>query len=283
MLYQGQPPRGVKSGAELGAESGDEVVNRKFGGSKKPTAVEVFDILGQVEEAREANDNIDQVEIAGVKVEDPVKAYENLEGALKVVEGYFGSRHDIKLEEIHFEKLPGNQVGEAKEDGIYIDPVMMMHPMRRLAHVMAHEFAHDKKNIMNEQLTESYVELWFKGEGDEDIEHGYEKAMESFKEFAEVFDKNGDLQKGILRIYDLYYKHDFHTLYKEFEVNHLNKLETEEKKDEAFTLFQTAFPELSYVADEEKSGKFGLRKLPTKNADVIDLDAYRKRVEQIKE
>ena len=140
------------------------------------------DALGVLEAA--AADQADAgkrtLTLAGQTV-DPEQAYKNLEEALKVVKSVFGGKLKVDLSDLQFQKFHGDMVGESTETATLVDPIMLMHPAMRLAHVIAHELAHDNKKILNEGLVESYVHLWFGEDGAEGV---YDAAVENFKEFV---------------------------------------------------------------------------------------------------
>ena len=194
-------------------------------------------------------------EIAGQKIKNPETAYNNLEFALDKVKLHFNETLKIDLNDIQFTQFKGNIVGESKESGTYIDPILLMHPAVRLAHVIAHELAHQNNSIQNEGLVESYVDQFF---GNNGVEHGYDEALVNFSKFAERFDSSIDAKTATSKIYELYYSEKFESIYKIYHENYVKTLNSEEEKDEAFKLFQTVFPELEY-AGEKMPGDFELK------------------------
>ncbi|MCX6734429.1 MAG: aminopeptidase [Candidatus Peregrinibacteria bacterium] len=203
------------------------------------------------------------VEVAGKEFENPLKAYQKLQEALAYVKTYFGRKLKINLDEISFKKFEGNIAGESTEQGVKINPIMLMHPAIRLAHVIAHELAHDKKKIMNEALVESYVHEFF---GEDGTEHNYELAVDQFKEFAKKCSGKESSKKAVEKIYELYYSGKFEKIYEMFEKNYIKSLKTNEEKDEAFKKFRDVFPELNYVTKDEPAGHFGWKGLTSKEA-----------------
>ncbi len=264
------------------AEAGGHVAD-----SQKVTAERALKLLKAGVEGEDARGKAKQ-EIAGEEIFDPERAYHNLEHALHVVKSYFGETMKVKLDDVHFKKFHGNMVGESTAEGSFIDPIMLMHPAMRLAHVIAHETAHDKKRVLNEGLVEGYVHLWF---GHDGAEHTYEKSVGKFQEFAKRFDKKGDVKESTKRIYELYYSGHFEEIYEEYEKNHIAGLATEAEKDQAFAFFREVFPELHYVADKQP-GYFNLKTFKNvpakerkgeKKGEVVDLAAYRKKVAGVEE
>ncbi|MBI2634729.1 hypothetical protein HYW82_03630 [Candidatus Peregrinibacteria bacterium] len=138
--------------------------------------------------------------VGGKEIVDPEQASQNLNRALAMVKAKIGDDVEIDLGDIYFQVFDGNVVGESKEDGTFVDPIMLMHPVMRLVHVLAHELAHRKNEIQNEALVEAFVESVF---GRSDLEHDYEDGTAMFREFAEKFDKNGDANAGARKIYGL--------------------------------------------------------------------------------
>jgi hypothetical protein len=236
-----------KSGIEAeDSEYGEQTVDS----AAKVTLAKSIKVLRSVD----ANEAVD---IAGFRAGKPEEVYKKLEEALKYVKAYFGKTFKINLDEISFKKFAGNMVGESTEEGAFVDPVMLLHPAIRLAHVISHELAHDKKKIMNEGLVESYVHAFF---GEDGTEHTYNAATEKFAEFAKKCSEKGDAKETTKKLYELYYTRRFEKIYEMFEKNHLSEQETEEEKDEAFKLFRDVFPELRYVSKDEPEGHFGLNR-----------------------
>lgn len=227
-------------------------------------------------------------EIAGEEIFDPERAYHNLEHALHMVKHYFGETMKVDVDDVHFRKFHGNMVGESTAEGSFVDPIMLMHPAMRLAHVIAHETAHNKKQVLNEGLVEGYVNLWFGRDG---AEHTYEESVGKFQEFAKRFDKKGDVRESTKRIYELYYSGNFENIYEEYEKNYIAGLATDAEKDQAFRFFREVFPELHYVGESEKPGHFNvkhLRNVPVEKEGgekdkVVDLDEYRKKMAGVEE
>ena len=210
------------------------------------------DALGVLEAA--AADQADAgkrtLTLAGQTV-DPEQAYKNLEEALKVVKSVFGGKLKVDLSDLQFQKFHGDMVGESTETATLVDPIMLMHPAMRLAHVIAHELAHDNKKILNEGLVESYVHLWFGEDGAEGV---YDAAVENFKEFAKRFDAGGNAEAGTKRAYELYFSGQYEKLYEEYEENYIKTRSSYEEENVAMSLFKTVFPELKYSATLEDAG-----------------------------
>lgn len=207
-------------------------------GATETTAFEAFRVL----EGRSGD-------VGGMEIHDPEKAAANLNRALGLVQSKLGDRVKINLNDVHFRVLEGNIIGESKENGTYIDPIMLMHPVMRLVHVLAHELAHQENEIQNEALVEAFVESVF---GESDLDHDYEEGTRLFREFAEKFDANGDTDTGAKKIYELYAAEKYEEIYGQFMAN-----VPEAQRDEAFSFFQKVFPELEYAGD--RPGYFGVK------------------------
>lgn len=221
------------------------------------TADEALDVLKAATTDNAEVGKAAPLQLAGQTV-DPERAYKNLEEALKVVKTYFGGKLKIDLDDLQFQKFHGDMVGESTETATLVDPIMLMHPAMRLAHIIAHELAHDNKKILNEGLVESYVHLWFGEDGAEGV---YDAAVENFKEFAKRFDAGGDAKAGTEKAYELYYNGQFAKLYEGYEANYMNGLVSDDEKDDAFEFFRKVFPELKYSARQEDAGHMVLKEL----------------------
>lgn len=177
---------------------------------------------------------------------DPKVAYANLKEALKIVKG---KGFKVKKGDVYFASLPGQEVGEATPEGITIDPIMLMHPAARLAHVIAHEIAHVGGRVDPEGLVEAYVRLSGFGEsGGLEATKKYEEALENFYLLVDKLcgedSEDKDKVKMINKLYKLYYNEKYEEIYDLFEENYMNNLVTDKEKDDAFKLFGEVFPEL---------------------------------------
>ncbi len=203
------------------------------------------------------------VEIAGEKVSNPKEALAKFKEALSLVRKYFSDHLELKidLDDIQFQKLSGDKVGESTENATLLDPKLFRHPARVIAVVLAHELRHAHDTIQNEGLVQEAVDTVFKSE---DIGHKYGMMVADFRKFAGRFDRGGKAERGSKEIYRLYAAEKFDEIYKRYEKNYINKLKTEDKKDEAFEFFISVFPELDYSDSWEEEGDFGVKKLPSR-------------------
>src|SRR3990167_6042627 len=71
----------------------------------------------------------DSVDGQKVESEQAIAAFNEALGHVKSV---FKGKLNIDLDKIVFKKLYGNQVGEAREGKLVVDPIMLMHPAVRL-------------------------------------------------------------------------------------------------------------------------------------------------------
>lgn len=189
----------------------------------------------------------DSVDIAGETVIDPKQAHEKFVEALKLVRQYFGDHLDIDLNDITFQKLAGEQVGESTDTQTLVDPKIFRHPAYIIASVLAHELMHEHNEIQNEGMVQACVEAVF---GKNKIEHKYGELVENFEIFAAQFDKDGDKNRGCAKIIKLYKAKKFERIYTRYLKTYVKKLKTPEEKIEARKFFQTVFPELEFEGRE---------------------------------
>ena len=85
----------------------------------------------------------------------------NLERVLKIVGRYL----NFDENDIYFKNFSGDTVGEATRKGVIIDPIMLMHPANRLAHVLIHEILHAKGDVENDGLVEACTKTLLESSG----------------------------------------------------------------------------------------------------------------------
>ncbi len=290
IMAKEEPRKLVVESHDKPAEAGGSVVDAE----KDMTVRRALTVLkggAEIKKLRSA-DKKPKLKIAGQEIPDPKRSYENLQSALAKVKECFGHYFHINLDEMYFRKFHGNMVGESRKEGTYYDPILLMHPVQRFAHVKGHELGHDKGRIKNEPLVDVFaqVKLFF---GAENPLHGFELAEKKFIELAKRCDKNGNFKAGTEKLYAFYYRGESEKMYELYEKNYMAGLATEAEKDQAFGFFREVFPELHYVAKEQAPGHFNLKTLnnvPAKKrkgekeeVDVVDLDAYRKKVAGVEE
>lgn len=187
------------------------------------------------------------VDVADVEIADPAAAYENLKTALMIVNKHF----KVSMDDLYFKKFEGATVGEALGDGVEVDPIMLMHPAHRLAHVIMHELAHKGGDIENEGAVEAYTRLMMEksGLGDDDFltTPAYDDAVGSFHEFAEKVSGGKDLAVMVEKIYKLYYSENYESIYEMYERCCMKG--SDEENAEAFRFFEKVFPELKVNQD----------------------------------
>lgn len=200
------------------------------------------------------------VSIANVQIADPDRAYENLKAAL----GYVKKMVHFSERDLYFTKFGGQTVGELKKDGkVQIDAIMLMHPACRLAHVIVHELSHSG-DVENEGLVEARTRVLLQKAGllveDDGVKttEAYDDALSNFHEFARRV--GGDKETGTVveEIYKLYYSGKYETIYEMYEKKYIERLRSDEGRNEALEFFEIVFPELSVQRD----GCFEVRDFP---------------------
>jgi tetratricopeptide (TPR) repeat protein len=209
------------------------------------------------------------VTVAQVEIVDPEKARENLDRALKIVQRYI----PFDEKDLYFKQFPGNIVGEEVEGKIYADPIMLMHPAERIAHLLLHEFGH--VDVDNEAVVEAYTRELLKdaalisGEGSSlKVTEKYEVALKSYYEYCKRISGTEDLSYAIKATYDSYKAENYEEIYERYEEAYINNFETEEEKDEAFKLFEEVFPELKVY----RNGRYNVRKVERVEAEAKEAE-----------
>lgn len=213
-------------------------------------------VSGQVESAKDVEKTLKGAEgktdVTGVEVVNPQQAYKNLETALKMVRKYF--KFDAK--DLYFKQFPGDVAGESVDGKVQVDPIFLMHPAVRLAHIITHEVAHQGGEIENEALVEAFVQaIGFADDGLK-LTDEYNMALENFYIFVEEVADGRETEEVVSEIYNLYYNGDYEAIYEMYEKKYMSKLKTDEDKNHAFEFFESVFPEL-----EVETGRFGTKEL----------------------
>ena len=214
----------------------------------------------RVEKAlKKASKTGESVPVSGVEISDPVQAYKNLQAALSHVENMTG----FTGKDLYFAKFEGKTVGEAREGKVIIDPIMLMHPVHRLAHVIVHEYCHGN-DVENEGLVEARTRALMQKsglvieEGDElKTTEAYDAAVANFYEFVEKVADGKDISAVVEEVYQLYYSGNYEAIYELYEKEWLNGLKSDEESDKEFEFFETVFPELKINRD----GLYGTREI----------------------
>ncbi len=226
-----------------------------FAGVDDSTGPEVEATMDTVaDESRNSGDKARRIlaAIAPEQVKDPQQAYENLRTALEMLE----RKLPIRADDIYFEKLPGSAVGETTHKGIAVDHIMLMHPAARLAHVIAHEWAHAGGHIQNEGLVEQYIRVLGFADDGLNVTDKYTKALEDFNEFVARVSPTGAADpQTVEKVYELYYGNRFNDLYELYEENYWSVKGTAKERDEAEAFFWQVFPELDYSDTGETEPK----------------------------
>lgn len=233
----------------------EESVRKSTEESEKPSALEADDLREKtskrVEKAlKKASKTGESVPVSGVKISDPVQAYRNLQAALSHVENMTG----FTGKDLYFAKFEGKTVGEAREGKIIIDPIMLMHPVHRLAHVIVHEYCHGN-DVENEGLVEARTRALMQKsgllvEGDElKTTEAYDAAVANFYEFVEKVADGKDISAVVEEVYQLYYSGNYEAIYEMYEKKCMDGKKSDEERDKAFELFEIVFPELEFNRD----------------------------------
>ncbi len=188
----------------------------------------------------------ESVPVSGVGILDPARAYRNLQAALSHVKNMTG----FTGKDLYFKMFEGKTVGEAKEGKIIIDPIMLMHPAHRLAHVIVHEYCHGN-DVENEGLVEARTRALMQKSGllieeGEELKttEAYDAALTNFYEFVEKVADGKDISTVVEEVYQLYYSGNYEAIYEMYEEKWLDGLESDEEKDKEFEFFKAVFPEL---------------------------------------
>lgn len=123
-----------------------------------------MDLRGQTAgRAMEAlNQETGKVDFLGHSV-DVAYLRSNFEKARSLVEKKLAGKLPVDWEKIVFEQLPGGAMGESMEDKVVIDPITLLHPANRMtmSMVIVHEVLHMNKAVMNDDLVEAMVQIYF--------------------------------------------------------------------------------------------------------------------------
>lgn len=192
--------------------------------------------------------------VAGVEIPDTNVALKNIEEALSLLPECVKPKPD----DVFFTSLPGNKVGESTAEGTKIDPIMLLHPAHRLAHVIAHETAHRNNTVPAEGL----VEAWLRAigvvetgkDGEVKTTEKYDKALALFYKFIENISEGRDKNAIIIEIYNLYYNGEYEKMFQMYN-GMLDQGLSEKEKDNAVELFWDVFPELEYEDTGKTQGK----------------------------
>jgi len=163
---------------------------------------------------------------------------------------------DLSEVDVYLEELEGDALGKSTEDkAVIIDSRIALHPGMRqalLVSVFVHEGLHEKGEIPENLVRASVEEIL---NDPSQAKGGYKDGIKAAKKVAEAIG-HGDLREGLMKLRDYYKKGEFNQLYIDF----LNTFAGEEgvpvqaedeelevRRDEAYEIFKTAFPELSIV------------------------------------
>lgn len=196
-----------------------------------------------------------EISIADQTIEDPERAYENFLEALKLAKSKLPGFLKVSIEDIKFQKLAGDIVGKSTEDGVTIDPIMLLHPVMKMATVLFHEFMHASNQVPSEGLVQSQAEMHFGGMTNL---KEYDDAVLKFTKFADIYG-NGKIDKASKEIYKLYYQvsknndpSGYKKIYDRFAAKARKKKAGFPDEDSIKKFFGEVFPELKMVDEAEK-------------------------------
>lgn len=221
---------------------------------QKTTYKEALLILAQASSAKKKGKTF-EARIAGMEITDPEKAFKSLQAAFKLVAMYLFKFLKIDPDKITFEQMEGKTAGLSTTQGIKLDPAMLDHEITELGGVVFHEILHQNDTLQHEGLIQAATDVKF---GTFQVTQEYKDAANKMKDFARIFNKNGDFRQGVLDIYEACYKGLKNTkyldrLYKDFIKNTKGVFASVE---EANKYFEEIFPEFRVVKNKkiEKGG-----------------------------
>lgn len=253
---------GGHNAAHNAAQEGAQIEASKPGSAPGSVEEVSTDVLAKIHQAIKEGATI--VNVAGLDV-DAETAKQNFQSALKILQ----EKLHVNKNDLYFKQFEGETVGEAHEGKIEIDPIMLMHPAVRLAHVIAHEISHRGGAVDNDTVVEAFLQTlgFFENDG-VTLSKKYTDALDKFPKFVDCV-AGGETKKAVVeKLYKYYYTGEYEKIYELFEKNHLDTLKTDAEKDAAFVLFQEVFPEL-----EVTSGKFRTDNLTAEAMGKYDLNS----------
>jgi len=228
------------------------------GGTKEVDGIAVEtaeDAMNALRDARKPKRRADkkgekfEISIADQTIENPERAYENFLEAIALVKKQLPGFIKIRVEDIKFQKLAGDVVGKSSSEGTTIDPIMLLHPVMRIATVLFHETLHAHNYVPNEGLVHAQTEMHFGGM--KAVEE-YDQAVAKFTKFADIYGK-GDIDDASKEIYKLYYRASkdnkpiyYMAIYNRF-AKRARKLSYFKDEPAIKQFFNEVFPELKMV------------------------------------
>lgn len=167
---------------------------------------------------------------------------------LKLVLIFLGKYVKVDTNKILLRKLSGNAIEEARQDFVYIDPVLLAQDdLSILAHALIHGYGvHFMKKIPNEGMTEAETMRVTR-----DAAMDYEPEVKNVMQVVGLL--NEDKDKAVLRAVELYSNEKYDQLFLEFEEAYTEKYpeKVAQNPNAALNTFQLAFPELHVEDDGE--------------------------------
>lgn len=203
-----------------------------------------------------ANDNR-SVEISG-REKDPQHLLERLDMATRIIKKITPSFDESKVQ---IEQLPGQAVGEAKDDVTIWDPWLIADaPVKAIVHTQIHEMAHEGGSIPDEAVVEAMARLRMKEAGlvvENELTDNYIAELEAFYKMITLIGKGKNVDQLIEKIYELCLNEGAEAVFELYDDKYVNGLKTDAEKVEAFDVFEAAFPMMTV----DRDGCFALREV----------------------
>lgn len=197
----------------------------------------------------------DDLEIAGVKIEDNHMAVANMEAALAALSKHY----KIDKDRIFLQKFSGNLHGESRESGVYIDPANLMN-LSRLVYVMAHELSHKDSRLKEEAIVDAYARAKVALMGfpvDTKLSDDYEEQMKRYEQFVKGVKKDNEtVNEAAIRIYEMYDDGKYEEIYEIYFEKVMRGKKAKEQENN-FQFFKKIFTELDWEVD----GRFHLERV----------------------
>lgn len=190
--------------------------------------------------------------IAGREITDPTAALARLESVellLKNIKVYYPDAPiEIRKNDIYFQKFEHDEaMGEATDNKVFLDSIILMHPIERILHLVLHESLHKQGNVPNDALIEGYLKTCGIISDGLEVTEEYKTAQEKFYLLMQRMTAEGeDLKDTVIFVSQLYFNEKYSDIYKLYLDKTIGKTFTEETD-----LFWDVFPELDVYGDRE--------------------------------
>ncbi len=203
-----------------------------------------------------ANDNR-SIDIDG-REKDPEQMLKRLDMAARIIKKITPSFDESKIQ---IEQLPGQAVGEAKDDVTIWDPWLIADaPVKAIVHTQIHEMAHEGGSVPDEAVVEAMARLQMKEAGlivDSELTENYIAELEAFYKMITLMGKGKDPDKLVEKIYELCLNEGAEAVFELYDKKYVSGLKTDDKKLKAFEVFEKAFPMMAV----DRDGCFALREV----------------------